>query len=84
MTDSDSAGDSAFLKTDALGRTRTTKEQRIAILDAFDQSGLSGPDFARVHGIKYQTLATWRQKRRKEQGRSSKTPTIDQMMEIYI
>ena len=74
MTNSDSAGDAAFIKTDVLGRTRTTKKQREAILDAFDKSGLSGPDFARVHGINYQTFATWRQKRRREQGAYPKAP----------
>lgn len=74
MTDSDSLSDAALVKTDALGRTRTTKEQREAILDAFDKGGLSGPDFARVHGINYQTFATWRQKRRKEQGVYPKAP----------
>ena len=74
MTDSDSASDTTLVKTDVLGRTRTTKEQREAILDAFDKSGLSGPDFARVHGINYQTFATWRQKRRREQGAYPKAP----------
>ncbi len=74
MADSDSVENSACVKTDALGRTRTTKEQREAILNAFDKSGLSGPDFARVHEINYQTFASWRQKRRRKQGNHPKAP----------
>lgn len=68
MTDSDSSEQSVLLKTDVLGRRRTSKKQRDEILDAFETGALSGPDFARVHGINYQTFATWRQKRRKERG----------------
>mgnify|MGYP001816532547 CR=1 FL=1 len=63
MTDGDGIEKICLLKTDCLGRVRTTHEQREALLDAYEQGGLSGPEFARVHGINYQTLATWRQKR---------------------
>ncbi len=68
MTDGDSAGEASFVKTDTLGRIRTTREQREALLDAFEAGGLSGPEFTRIHGINYQTFATWRQKRRRERG----------------
>ena len=51
MTDSDSSGGTELVKTDVMGRLRTTRKQREAFLDAFDKGGLSGPDFARVHGI---------------------------------
>jgi len=47
-----------------MGRLRITKEQRETLLDAFVSSGLSGTRFAATHGIKYQTFATWVQKRR--------------------
>lgn len=53
-----------MLRTDRAGRVRRTAEQRAAILVEFDRSGLSGPQFARVSGISYQTLATWLKKRR--------------------
>jgi len=66
MIDSDAIEQSQFLKSDALGRTRTTRQQREAILDQFEAGGLSGPEFARVHGINYQTFATWRQRRKRE------------------
>ena len=57
-----------ILKSDALGRVRTPSADREAILDAFEESGLSGAAFAKAHGIKYCTFATWRQKRKKERG----------------
>jgi transposase-like protein len=69
MTDSDSGEQHGLacgiLKRDARGRVRTTAEQRAAILGEFERSGLSGPQFARVAGINYQTFATWRQQQQK-------------------
>ena len=65
MTDSDQSDQTTFVKTDAAGRMRFTQKQRLDLLSAFDQGSLSGPDFARVHGINYQTFAGWRQRRRK-------------------
>jgi hypothetical protein len=34
-------------------------------LDEYERSGMSGPEFAQYLGIRYQTFATWVQKRRK-------------------
>jgi predicted secreted Zn-dependent protease len=68
MTDSDLNEKAQLLKTDRLGRVLTPRDQREAILDAFETSALSGIKFAQVHGIKYQTFATWRQKRRRLHG----------------
>ena len=36
-----------------------------ALLDEFERSGLSGPKFAALVGIKYQTFAAWSARRRK-------------------
>ena len=58
-----------ILKTDALGRVRMPADRREAILDAFEQSGMSGQAFAKQLGIKYTTFATWVQKRRGESGK---------------
>lgn len=58
--------DCSLLKSDRLGRTRFTAEQRCAFLDAYEQGALSGPQFAKVHGLKYQTFASWRQKRQRQ------------------
>jgi len=49
-----------ILKRDVLGRVTVTKAQREALLDEFERSGLSGPRFAAMVGLKYQTFATWR------------------------
>jgi len=58
--------DPSILKTDTLGRVRTPLEKREKILEEFDRSGLSAAKFAEVIGVKYQTFATWLQKRRKK------------------
>jgi hypothetical protein len=51
-----------LVATDSKGRVRVTKGQRRAILDQFEQSGMSGARFAKVAGIKYSTFAGWRQR----------------------
>jgi len=54
-----------ILKTDRRGRLRFSPEQRSAMLEAYDASGLSGPKFAQLHGINYQTFAGWVQRRKR-------------------
>lgn len=56
------------LKQDARGRVWTPPERREAILDEFERSGLPAAQFAVHVGVKYQTFATWVQKRRKARG----------------
>lgn len=58
--------DGVILKTDALGRVRTPVVRRGQLLDEFERSGMSGRQFAELVGIKYQTFATWAQKRRRQ------------------
>ena len=70
MTDSDNDDRTELLRTDVLGRVKWTREQREAILDEYEASGLSGPKFARARGINYQTFATWRQRRQRDRGPS--------------
>jgi len=41
---------------------RTSKEQRRQFLDEFGRSGVSAVAFARRSGVKYSTLAGWRQR----------------------
>lgn len=69
MTDSDKPAAAAVLKTDIRRRVRSTPAQRQAALEAFERSGLSGPQFARVAGIAYQTFVTWRAKQKKNKSR---------------
>jgi transposase-like protein len=59
-----------ILKKDVLGRVRTPRERRAALLAEFDQSGMSGQKFAAWAGIKYPTWASWVQKRRQEAGQT--------------
>jgi transposase len=42
-----------------------TREQRELILDEYERSGLSGKKFAALCGVKYQTFATWSQRRKR-------------------
>jgi transposase-like protein len=48
-----------IIKSDRRGRLRYTPEQRESLVQACHASGLSTPRFAAIHGVKYQTLATW-------------------------
>jgi hypothetical protein len=60
--------DEVVLKQDVLGRVKTPKARREQLLDEFERSGLPGLKFAELVGIKYQTFATWAQKRRRQRG----------------
>jgi len=60
--------DEVVLKQDVLGRVKTPKARREQLLDEFERSGLPGMKFAELAGIKYQTFATWVQKRRRQRG----------------
>ena len=60
--------DEMVLKQDVLGRVKTPKARREQLLDEFERSGVSGQKFAELAGIKYQTLATWIQKRQRQRG----------------
>src|SRR5579859_440876 len=66
MTEMQSSG-GAIIKLDGTGRVRTSAARREGLLAEFDRSGLSGPKFAALAGIKYQTFAGWVQKRRRGQ-----------------
>lgn len=55
----------SLVRFDRRGRLRYSPEQKAALLEAYDASGLSGPKFAALHGVKYQTLAAWIQKRKR-------------------
>ncbi len=68
MTEPETNEADELLKTDVLGRVRVRPEQREKMLDAFESSGMSGQAFAIHHGIKVQTFASWRQKRRRRRG----------------
>lgn len=59
---------STILKRDATGRVTYTAEQREALLDEFERSGLKGAAFVRTVGMSYPTFASWIQQRRHARG----------------
>ena len=50
-------------KVDRRGRVHVPAGRREELLDEFERSGASGPEFARLVGVKYATFAGWRAKR---------------------
>jgi len=63
MNDTSTTG---IIKSDTRGRNRYTAEFKREVLDAFEQSGLSGMQFAEQCGVKYPTFASWVKQRREE------------------
>ncbi len=59
-----------ILKRDGLGRVRTPRERREALLAEFERSGMSGQKFAAWAGIKYPTWASWVQKHRRQRAKA--------------
>lgn len=75
-----------LLKTDTRGRVRVPNERREELLNEFERGGLSGPKFAALIGVKYQTFAWWVQQRRQRKEREkqarvgfAQTPTSEQL-----
>ncbi len=53
-------------KVDRRGRVHVSAARREALLDECERSGTSAPEFARLVGLKYGTLAGWRAKRQRQ------------------
>ena len=62
-----------IIKTDVRGRMRVSTERRQNLLAEYEQSGLSAKKFAQLAGLKYQTFASWLQKRRRQGSSPSRT-----------
>lgn len=62
---------SIILKSDSRGRVRTPPERREALVAEFERSGLPATKFSALVGVRYQTFATWVQRSRQQQQRSS-------------
>jgi hypothetical protein len=56
------SNEAMILKSDAGGRMLLSVERQVELVREFERSGLSGPRFAAIAGLKYQTFATWRRK----------------------
>lgn len=54
-----------------------TQEDRIKILEAFDESGLTLKEFCRTSGINNRTIANWIKDRREKRGLFAIEPTGD-------
>ena len=54
-------------KRDERGRRITPVAEREAVVRAYEQSGLTQKAFARREGIKYPTLVSWVQRRRRKE-----------------
>ena len=55
-----------IIKADKVGRQQTPTARRERLLDEFDRSGLSAPEFVKLTGLKYSTFAAWVHRRRKQ------------------
>jgi len=55
-----------ILKVDTAGRVWTPREQREAVLDEFERSGMPASKFAERIGVKHSTFATWAAQRRRQ------------------
>ncbi len=73
-----------ILKKDGLGRVRTPRGRREALLAEFDRSGMSGQKFAAWAGIKYTTFANWLQKRRRQRQLGSEVSKGVQWVEAVV
>lgn len=62
----------AIIRTDARGQVCYTREYRDEVLDAFEKSAMTGVQFARHCGVKYQTLIGWVKRRRKARAQAAK------------
>ena len=58
-----------IMSQDAQGRVLVSRERRELLLEEYDRSGMSGVKFAQYVGIKYSTLASWLQNRRRHRDR---------------
>ena len=79
---------SEIFPVDSKGRVRVSRERREELLSEFEKSGLSGAQFARAVGVKYQTFAFWRQERQRSKpvpaGGSSKKGATVEWLETVI
>jgi DNA-binding transcriptional regulator YiaG len=79
MTNMIEAGEPVILKTNKLGRVKTLAARQESLRDEFERSGLSGQEFAELAGIKYQTFATWAQRRRRRGSTQVAPKPVDPM-----
>ena len=74
------------LKVDVAGRVWTPRARREEVLDEFERSGMAAVKFAALIGVKYPTLASWVQKRRRQRkgGEVAGRPAALQWVEAAV
>jgi transposase-like protein len=66
-----------ILVQDRVGRVRTPRARREALVEEYEKSGMSGVAFAEHVGMKYPTLASWVQKKRRQGQIEPKAPDLN-------
>jgi transposase-like protein len=66
-------GGDQILIQDRVGRVRTPRERRDAMVEEYERRGMSVLAFAEHVGMKYPTLASWIQKKRRQAQREAST-----------
>jgi len=61
-------------KRDVSGRRLTGSARRVAVLTAYDRSGLTVRAFAEKEGVNYHTLTTWLTRRREKEAARANPP----------
>ncbi len=72
------------ITTDELGRIRLSPEHKEALLDAYEQSSMSGLGFARKYGLTYSTFAAWVRKRKDARHKSENKSAPDSLVEVTL
>lgn len=73
-----------ILKMDTRGRVRTPASEQEALIALFEQGGMSGAAFARLHGIRYSTFMHWRGRRYKAARAGSGQPAMPLFREVEL
>lgn len=74
-----------ILKTNSRGHIQFPPQMREALLDRFEESGMSGAEFARHYHLSYSTFATWRQKRNQQRWKAEDAhPPAQGLVEVEI
>jgi hypothetical protein len=75
MTEATAVAD-GLIKQDQRGRMRVTRERRKMLVAEFENSAMTGHQFATLAGIKPTTFSNWVEKPRPKRTRKTVTPLI--------
>ena len=73
------------IKTDKAGRRRLSSEHKEALLDAFEESSMSGAQFSKKYGLVYPTFASWVKKRKElKENQESGSSSLNRFVEVAL